>query len=281
MVKTIRIACETKHVLPLDELEPFQGNLKSLSSVEYAKLKRAILETGFAFPIYVWRSPEGKTYIVGGHQRARVLRELRAAEGYIIPPVPVVFIDAENVTEAKRRVLQDVAQYGQVERQGLYEFMHEASLSLPELGEQFRIPDLDLISFGDEFFKDLPGSSSGGENSAEAELYTKKIDSPIYEPKGEKPELEELFDTTKADSLVAEIEAADIPEEEKEFLRIAARRHVVFNYEKIAEYYAHASKPTQVLMENSALVIIDFQKAIEHGFVVLSEKIAEAYRNAE
>lgn len=34
----------------------------------------------------------------------------------------------------------------------------------------------------------------------------------------------------------------------------------------------------QELMENSALVIIDFDKAIEKGFVKLSEEIANQYK---
>ena len=62
-------------------------------------------------------------------------------------------------------------------------------------------------------------------------------------------------------------------EEEKAFLRLAANRHSVFHYEKIADYYSHASIKMQKLMEKSALVIIDFDKAIEGGFVRLCEDI--------
>ena len=68
-----------------------------------------------------------------------------------------------------------------------------------------------------------------------------------------------------------------LPEDEKAFLRYAAQRHTVFNYKYIAEYYAHAEAPTQRLMENSGLVIIDFNRAIELGYVKLSEEIARQY----
>ena len=62
-------------------------------------------------------------------------------------------------------------------------------------------------------------------------------------------------------------------EEEKEFLIKAATRHIVFNYAKVADYYAHATPEMQRLMEQSALVIIDFDDAIANGYVTLSEKM--------
>jgi hypothetical protein len=54
-------------------------------------------------------------------------------------------------------------------------------------------------------------------------------------------------------------------------------RHVVFDYGKIAEFYAQSDIETQKLMERSALIIIDFEKAIENGYVELSKKINDLY----
>ena len=118
--------------------------------------------------------------------------------------------------------------------------------------------------------------------SAEArkvsDLYSKKIQSPVYEPKGEKPTLDELTDARKMAELFQEIAAAvNVPDDVKDFLYTAASRHQVFNYDKIAEYYAHAPAEVQRLMEASALVIIDFKQAIERGFVQVTKEIAEAY----
>lgn len=107
--------------------------------------------------------------------------------------------------------------------------------------------------------------------------YSSKIKAPIYEPKNKKPNILELVDTFKANKLIKEIEQAGISQEEKKFLIEAAKRHNVFNYSLIADYYAHASEEMQNLMEKSALVIIDFKKAIENGYVKLSEEIAEQY----
>jgi len=116
--------------------------------------------------------------------------------------------------------------------------------------------------------------------NADGELdnnYSRKIEAPIYTPKGDKPAISEMIDESRTKELYTEIEAADIPEEEKQFLRIAANRHTVLNFKRIAEYYAHSPAPVQKLMEDSALVIIDFKRAIELGYVKLSEEIAAQY----
>ena len=56
-------------------------------------------------------------------------------------------------------------------------------------------------------------------------------------------------------------------------MRFAAERHTVFNFGQVAEYYCHADATLQDLMERSGLVIIDFDKAIEYGFVHLTERL--------
>lgn len=61
----------------------------------------------------------------------------------------------------------------------------------------------------------------------------------------------------------------------KRSLTIAAYRHYVFNYSRIAEYYAGASKEMQELMEESALVIIDIDDAIKNGYVKYSKRIQQ------
>lgn len=107
--------------------------------------------------------------------------------------------------------------------------------------------------------------------------YSSKIEAPIYEPKNIKPHLLELCDRVKFNRLVGEINESSLSDEEKKFLKLSAARHLVFNYEKIADYYAHSSKEMQLLMEKSALVIIDFEKAIQLGYVKLCDEIRAQY----
>lgn len=111
----------------------------------------------------------------------------------------------------------------------------------------------------------------------EDQKYSSKIESPIYEPKNQKPHIIELVDKSKTHRLMQEIENSSLGYEEKMFLMDAARRHLIFNYEKIADYYAHASKEMQHLMERSALIIIDFDKAIEYGYVKMCDEIRKQY----
>lgn len=89
----------------------------------------------------------------------------------------------------------------------------------------------------------------GNLENQEEKKYTTKIESPIYEPKNQKPHIMELYDNQKTRRLIREIDSSTLPIEEKMFLIDAARRHTVFNYEKIADYYAHSSKEMQEFME--------------------------------
>jgi hypothetical protein len=120
--------------------------------------------------------------------------------------------------------------------------------------------------FGDEFAP-----------NKEEQKYSSKIEAPIYEPKNKQPHLIELCEKSKSNRLIREIEKSNVSNEEKQFLIDAARRHSVFNYEKIADYYSHATPEMQNLMEMSALVIIDFEKAIQLGYVKLCEEIKTQY----
>lgn len=46
MKQSIRIACTGADSVPLQSIFPFQGDLKSLSPINYEKLKQQILEHG-------------------------------------------------------------------------------------------------------------------------------------------------------------------------------------------------------------------------------------------
>jgi hypothetical protein len=105
--------------------------------------------------------------------------------------------------------------------------------------------------------------------------YTHKIQVPQYEPSEKKPHIEELCNIKKYSQLISDINKSGVSEEEKRFLRFAASRHIVFNYAKVADYYAHASKEMQELMEQSALVIIDMDDAIANGYVKLSKRLSD------
>lgn len=117
----------------------------------------------------------------------------------------------------------------------------------------------------------------GSEIVKSEQKYSTKIEAPIYEPKNKKPNILELYNDSKTKRLIRNINKSNLSDFEKSFLIEAAKRHTVFNYEKIADYYAHSSKEMQELMEQSGLVIIDFEKAIELGYVKVCKEIKKQY----
>lgn len=134
------------------------------------------------------------------------------------------------------------------------------------------LPDLDLDDFGIDWGLT---EEKEEEKHEEENPYTMKVDIPQYQITGECPKLKECINEDKVAELIKEIQNADITDEQKAFLINSAYRHLVFDYSKIAEYYAHQDKIMQELMEKSALVIIDFNDAIKNGYVEIRKEIED------
>lgn len=107
--------------------------------------------------------------------------------------------------------------------------------------------------------------------------YTSKVKAMIYTPRAPQVGMRGCYDRGRYDELVRRIERSGVSDEEKDFLMLSASRHIAFNYEKIADYYAVADGEMQELMEESALVIVDFDSALENGFVVLNDRMKKLY----
>lgn len=249
--------------MKIGDLIPYINNSRTHSEGQISQIAASIREFGFTNPILV----DEKKNIIAGHGRLAAARKLGIEE------VPTIVL--EGLSDTKRKALI-VADNSLALNAGWD--LEVLKLELGALHEENF--DIDLLGFDDDFLKSLENidsNISNPETGNNQDLYTTKIEVPIYEPTGEKPKVSELFDLEKFNSLKSEIEKKDLPEEIKSFLNFAAHRHIIFNYQNIAEYYAHAPKDVQELMENSALVIIDFNKAIENGFVKMSQEIATAY----
>ncbi len=133
----------------------------------------------------------------------------------------------------------------------------------------------DLKEFGfDDGIMDSLQKEANEAKEAQQE-YSNKMNIPQYEIVGEEPALSELYNASKAESLKQQIAEAHLPNDIKEFLLIAANRHVQFDYRQIAEFYPHQSFEIQKLMEESALVIIDADDAIRNGYANFLTTITE------
>lgn len=230
--------------LPIKAIKPYKHNpRKNDKAVEY--VANSLRTFGWKQPIVIDENYE----IVAGHTR------WKAAKTLGMETVPCVLADDLTPEQVQAYRLAD---------NKLAE-MSDWDFDLLEMEMNDIDPNLfDMADFG--FFND--DIEEGPDKT-----YTAKIDIPQYTPKGEKPDYSELCDREKYDELIQEINAADISDRDKEFLKQAATRHLSFNYSKIANFYAHSDAKVQRLMENSALVIIDFDDAIRDGYVNLTKKI--------
>lgn len=130
------------------------------------------------------------------------------------------------------------------------------------------------------FFEDENVAEQTEDNLFTSEKYTANVNIPQYTPSDYCPSISEMMNTHKYEELVKEINDSNVSDEEKRFLRLAATRHIVFDYSKAADYYAHASKEMQILMENSAMVIIDINNALANGYVRLDKILQKLAQEA-
>ena len=229
--------------IQIDQIRPYEKNPRiNDEAVKY--VANSIKEFGFKQPIVV----DKNNVIVAGHTRYKAAIELGLEE------VPCIMADDLTDEQVKAYRLAD----NKVAEASKWDF----DLLNTELEDIF---DIDMEDFGFNFEDDETNES----------LYTTEINIPQYEVTGEDVTLKQCLDKSFSDKLIEEIKKSNIKCEEKEFLVEASKRHNVFNYRNIAEYYANASPEMQKLMERSALVIIDVDDAIKNGYAKLDESFKE------
>jgi len=229
-------------LVAIDQVQLSPDNPRVIKNDKFRKLVKSIEE----FPEMLKVRPivvDDDMVVLGGNMRLRACLEAGLKEVHILKA-------SEFSDEQKREfVIKDNSSFGEWDWE--------------TLANEWDVEKLD------EWGLDLPSMAHT------EETYTTKVESPIYETKVVKPTASELYDLHNYNTLLSDIEKADISEADKQFLMFAAMRHIKFNYSKIADYYAHSDKEVQELMENSALVIIDYDKAIEKGFVQLFKTFDE------
>lgn len=124
----IGIRCESRDSLRLQEMAPFQGELKSRTRGQLEELKSSISSEGLLAPFFVWRS-SGGNWLLDGHARLEALSSLAKDDPSILEQdLPVVGVEAGSVDEAKKALLQITSQYGKVTKEGAAKFC----ASIPE-----------------------------------------------------------------------------------------------------------------------------------------------------
>lgn len=224
---------------------------------DVARIVESIRANGFYGAILVQRSTG---YIIKGNHTYRAAREAGLTE------VPVIFVDVDDQHAMKILVADNrIAEFGERDEAILVQILNE-------------VQSLQGTGYTERELEDLLKNLASEEEAKKCELYVRTVDPPHYEPQSDTPPpIEHLVDEAKTNELLARIDAAGLPDDVRRFLRLAAMRHLVFDYQEIAEYYAHAPADVQGLFEESALVIIDCDAAIERGFAQLTQALAHAY----
>lgn len=234
----------------ISDLIPYEKNpRKNKDAVKF--VQNSIKEFGFKNPILI----DKNNVIIAGHTRFEASKKLKLKE------VPCIYVNDLTDEQIKAFRLADnkVSEYAQ------WDF--------DLLGEELNnIIDLNMLDFG---FDDVNILDVKKETTKQK--YTNKINIPQYEITGIEPDITDLVDDSKTKELIKKIDKSNISKDKKDFLKLCAYRHLTFNYANIAEYYAHQDKDVQELMEESALVIIDFDDAIKNGYVELSKQLNEMY----
>jgi hypothetical protein len=175
ILKTIAMECKGSIWVPLVDLHEFQGDLKTLSLVNFEKLKRQIVEEGFSFTPHVWFSEKDQKYfILDGHQRLRVVRAL-VEQGWSCPDIPCSEVFAPSYQKAKRKLLSAASQYGQMDEEGLLYYLQETDIKPEEIAERYATSDLNLIRFVESNYEGFSASEMDTLDDAEEEKSTKKL----------------------------------------------------------------------------------------------------------
>jgi len=179
------------------ELIPYINNSRTHSEQQVQQVAASIKEFGFTNPILI-DEQEG---IIAGHGR------LLAAQMLKLDEVPTIMLEGLTEAQKKAYVIAD----NQLALNAGWD-LDSLKLEIEGLGElEF---DIDLLGFDDDFLSEiLDGMSIGVEDA-----YTKKVEIPLYEPKGDKPDVTTLYNDEKTFELVEGIKGSRLPQAEKDFL---------------------------------------------------------------
>ena len=231
-------------------------NPRFIKDDRYLALKKSIEEAPEMLSIreiVVYPLENGHYVVIGGNMRLRACQEI----GYKELPCKILPLETP-VAKLREYTIKDNIAFGSndwdvIANEWDTEELSEWGMELPD----FAVDDTPI---------------EPEENKDETQ-YSRNIEIPTYQITGAEPTIAECVDVSAVKKLIKQIDDSNVSEEQKEMLRICAYRHAVIHFDNIAEYYAHQDKEMQNLMEENALVIIDFDRAIEKGFVDMTDKL--------
>lgn len=258
------VFCRFTEMRPLVSLVEHPRNPNTHPQTQLERLADVIRGNGWRQPITI---SDLSGYIIKGHGRYQAAK----LAGFSDVPVEVQHYENEAAELADMLADNRIAELSEMDMNALNATLQALQIEDPAAVE--------LSGYTDDEWANIRAELDDIANEEDTEpddTYTSKAERPQYEPTGEAPPIEQLVNPTKTAELLAEIESATgISDAERAFLIQAAQRHLQFSYQDVAEYYASASPEMQRLMEASALVIIDYNDAIKHGYARLAASLQE------
>lgn len=235
----------------LSELKLLEKNPRKISKDNMERLKKSIKDNKEYFearPLII-SNRTGENVIIAGNQRYKASKEIGLKE------VPCIVLPDLTEEKEKEIIIRDNVELGEFD----YNLMDDYNLD-------------DLKDWGVDLEKEL--------KILDNEIYTTKIETPIYEPMGWDVNLKDCLNNEKGEEYIKEIENSGIQDKElKDFLIASATRLYEFNFKNIAEYYSKITdNKIKNLFEKLALVIIDSNKAIENGYIEMVEELKNLFK---
>ncbi len=235
--------------MKLSQLKLNPKNPRIIKDDKFQKLVKSIQD----FPEMMDKRPmvcvtdaDGKLYPLGGNMRLKALQELKYKE---IPDAWVMLADEWSEEKRKEFTIKDNVGFGEWD--------------WDTLANEWYVEELA------EWGLDMP---------IEKEVNTDglfDIEIPFYEASNIIPNIQELADTTEVNELINKIEKLEIENDLKNILKIRASFFADFNFQKIADFYHHSNEEIKSIFEDLGMVILAPKKALEKGFIEISENIME------
>ena len=226
----------------IDELQFTEKNPRTISKKDFATLKRSIKD--FPSMMKVREVVVDENFrVLGGHQRIKALQ----AQG----KTKVLVKQVIGWTEEQKDefLIKDNIANGDWDTDKLANEWDKTKL------EEWGLP-LKIAS-----------------NTDYKELLDVSI--PYYTPAEEAPDMEELWNPEEYNSLVDEINRYKVDKPLADMMRARAAFFADFNFQKIADYYAHADENVKELMRMLGLVIVMPKEAYEKGMCDFRESFED------
>lgn len=179
--KKILVKVRAANAVPLDSLLAFQGEIKTLSKEEYERLRTTTIKEGIRLALHVWEH-KGQLNLIDGHQRTWAWKKMRDDEGFEFDDIPVSYVEAETIEEAKRVVLLALSQSGKVNQESLANYIRENHISVEWVVASLNPPNIKMGDFAERFLNikappmpTLPPSAEGPTKMASSSGQVKQV----------------------------------------------------------------------------------------------------------